>query len=243
MIRRRYKKIRFLIWPVFLKKLLKSSKSLIFKGFYRYPVSSKKYAMRILLAMGLLLLLLPSCRNSGKMETSGEFAGFTFEKIPGAPYQRAIKTESGRLIEEGMVRKGQKDGLWVVYHGDEKNFPKLIAHYVEGVLNGPYMEFNQFGQFLVVAQYRGNKLHGRVAKYNFTRLSEELHYVNGVLEGPYALYFPNSDVKQRTATFKNGVEDGLVRFFNEQGIMTMEYEYKDGKKISGGIVSPEKSEN
>ena len=140
------------------------------------------------------------------------------------------------MIEEGMVLHGKKNGQWVTYHGDVRNFPKTIANYADDVLTGPQMEINPYGQFLAVSEYRNGQLNGRMARYNYTRLVEEMYYKNGVLDGPYTLYFDDSDIKQRTSNFKNGLEDGTVRFFNEQGKITMEYEYKEGKKISGGMV-------
>ncbi|MBK7410120.1 MAG: hypothetical protein IPL49_20920 [Saprospirales bacterium] len=198
--------------------------------------------MRLTLAFCLLSLLGTACQNGENVETSGDFTGYTLEKIPGSSFQRAYKMVGDRLLEEGQLLNGQKNGTWVTYHGDIKNFPKVIATYVNGVRTGPYMEVNEFGQFIIVAQYLNDQLNGRVAKYNFTRLSEELYYQNGVLDGPYTLFFENSDIKQRTAEFKNGVENGWVRYYNEEGKITVEYEYRNGEKVSGGIVAPEESQ-
>lgn len=194
--------------------------------------------MRQFLFYCLLGLLTLSCQQSGKVETSGDFEGYTLEDIPGSPFQRAYKMVGDQLIEEGQVFQGRKTGTWIIYHADQKSFPKVIANYVDGKRSGPYMEINEFGQFLVLAHYLDDQLDGRVAKYNFTRLAEELYYKKGVLDGPYTLYFENSDIKQKTAEFKNGVEDGWVRYYNDAGKLTVEYEYRNGEKIGGGIVEP-----
>lgn len=195
--------------------------------------------MRLLFVILFSVSVLSACRKAGTPESTGDLAGYTLEKIGGSPFQRAYKMEGERLIEEGTVLDGKKNGVWVSYHGDIKGFPKVVANYVAGKLSGPYMEINEYGQFQVVAQYRNNKLHGRVAKYQFTRIAEELHYKDGVLHGPYTAFFPNSDVKQRSAEFKNGLEDGTTRFYNEQGKITMEYLYKNGEKVSGGMAGEE----
>ncbi|MBK6904486.1 MAG: hypothetical protein IPH04_17210 [Saprospirales bacterium] len=195
--------------------------------------------MRLLFVFFFSISLLSACRNTGTVESDGDLAGYTLEKIDGSAFQRAYKMEGERLIEEGSVLDGKKNGEWVSYHSDIKGFPKVIANYVDGKLSGPYMEINEYGQFQVVAQYRNNKLHGRVAKFQYTRIAEELHYKEGILHGPYTAFFPNSDVKQRSAEFKNGLEDGVTRFYNEQGKITMEYQYKNGEKVSGGMVSEE----
>lgn len=186
-------------------------------------------------------LLIAACQPA-PTEEAADLAGYTLESVPGSSWKKALKTDGERLVEEGYVAGGRKTGMWVTYYNDVKNYPKTVASYAEGVLEGPYMEINNFGQYEIVAHYRQGKLHGRYAKYNLTRLVEEMYYKDGLLEGPYTLYFPNSDVKQRTAEFRNGKEHGMIRFFNDQGRITMEYEYRNGEKISGGIVEQEKAE-
>jgi antitoxin component YwqK of YwqJK toxin-antitoxin module len=187
----------------------------------------------------LIAVIFASCQNNAGDKGAGlDLSGYTVEKIPGTSFQRARRIQGDKVIEEGMVLNGKKNGTWITYHGDEKNFPKTIATYADDALSGPYMEINEYGQFLLIAQYRNNKFDGRVAKYNFTRLAEEFHYKNGVLDGLYAVYYENSDIRQRSAEFKNGVEHGAVRFYDPQGNITVEYQYKNGEKISGGMVSP-----
>lgn len=186
------------------------------------------------IAVGLVfLLLVAACRPGG---SGADLTGYTLENVPGSSFKRALKTEGELLLEEGYLLQGKKTGTWVTYHGDARNFPKIVANYADGLLEGPYMEFNNFGQFELVAHYSANKLNGKATRYNLTRLSEEMYYKDGVLDGPYVQYYPNSDIKQRTSGFKNGKEHGTMRYFNDQGRITMEYEYKDGVKISGGMV-------
>ena len=38
--------------------------------------------------------------------------------------------------------------------------------------------------------------------------------------------------------YKNGLQDGYFRYYDEEGNVTLEYEYKEGEKIKGGIVEP-----
>ncbi|MEL7159304.1 MAG: hypothetical protein AAFN92_00990, partial [Bacteroidota bacterium] len=64
-------------------------------------------------------------------------------------------------------------------------------------------------------------------------------YVDGQLDGALATFdYRNNKIKQEV-TYKNGVLDGPMRYFNEEGEVTLQYLYKDGEKISGGIVEPE----
>jgi antitoxin component YwqK of YwqJK toxin-antitoxin module len=222
--------------------LRKSCKALSLDNFtmvYKKGVNMKK-----ILVFSLLLVLGTACRPGGETQSEElDLSSFTLEKIPGSAFQRAVRLENGKLLEEGLLHNGKKNGTWVVYHGDEKNFPKSIATYVDGILSGPFMEINNFGQFTIIAQYKDNKYDGRVAKYNFTRLAEEFHYKDGVLDGLYTSYYDGTEIKQRSAEFKNGVENGFVRFFDAQGNVTVEYQYKNGEKISGGMVSPPEKGN
>jgi antitoxin component YwqK of YwqJK toxin-antitoxin module len=192
--------------------------------------------MRTLLLSLIACLLWSACQTGDTSPETPNLEGFTVEKMPGTDFKMAQKFDDDRLVEEGMLFKGEKTGTWITYHGDRRNFPKIVANYAGGVLNGPYMEFNQYGQFEVVAHYRNNRLHGRVSKYKVTRLVEELTYKEGVLDGPYTLFYENSDFVQRTAEFKDGKEHGTIRYFNENGEVTMQYEYRNGEKISGGMV-------
>ena len=49
---------------------------------------------------------------------------------------------------------------------------------------------------------------------------------------------PQTGRLQKEINYKMGVQDGYFRYYNESGQINMEYLYKDGEKISGGIVDP-----
>ena len=191
--------------------------------------------MKLVLTTFVITLLL-SCQPTSTPSPGGDLAGYTLESIPGSDFERAYKIEGKRIVEEGQVWNGKKNGTWVTYHNNPRNFPKVVITYVDGKRSGPYMEFNPFGQFLMVAHYQDDQLNGRMAKYDFTRIKEEIHYKDGEMDGLYTLYYDNSDQVQRTAEFKDGKENGWIRYYNEEGKLTMEYEYRNGEKISGGIV-------
>jgi len=37
------------------------------------------------------------------------------------------------------------------------------------------------------------------------------------------------------AEYKNGKQDGMYKYYDEDGKVVMEYVYKDGEKVSGGM--------
>jgi len=193
--------------------------------------------IRILISvLGTLVFL--SCNKGGAGGATEQFdsSGYVIESIPGTQYQRAAKKgEEGALQEEGLFRNGLKEGTWVVYHPDGV-FPAKVITYAEGMYNGPYMEFNERGQLTLRASYKNNILDGPWGKYRFGRAEAEAAYKNGKLDGRSREYDDQSGKLIKEVNYKDGKQHGMLRFFNEAGEVTLEYEYKDGEKVGGGIV-------
>ncbi len=164
---------------------------------------------------------------------------YELEDIPGADASRAVLRDGeGQLLEEGTLRSGLKTGTWIAYHpGGE--FPKTAVSYINGMYNGPYMEFNARGQLELRATYLNNKLHGPWVKYRFGRPEAEAGYKNGELHGTYLGYDTKTGKVQKEINYKNGVQHGAYRFYNEEGVVTLEYEYRDGERVGGGIKNTE----
>ena len=182
-------------------------------------------------------LLLVACQNqSSSSQNTPPPAGMTSEPVPGAMLDYVYQGEPQKIDEEGFWKNGKKNGIWVTYHNDAKHLPKVVAHYVDGQLEGPYMEVNNRAQVEVLASYRNNKLHGRYPYYKFNRMTEQHFYQNGLLDGQMTTYHQNTDKIQKLIEFKEGKEHGKYQFFNEEGRLTMEYIYENGEKKSGGII-------
>ncbi len=196
-----------------------------------------------LIAIISLPLFLFSCKQAGA-PSAGAFdtTGFQLEDIPGSVYKRAVKMgENGYLQEEGMLHNGLQEGLWITYHAGTP-FPAKAASFSGGAYNGPYMEFNERGQLTLRATYKNNKLDGPWGKYSFGRPEIEAHYKAGELDGGYFEYDSRNGKIQKEVNYKNGKQHGMYRFFNEEGKITLEYEYRDGEKVSGGIVEGEQAQ-
>lgn len=163
---------------------------------------------------------------------------FQLTDIPGSAMQRAIRTDStGKIAEEGMVLDGKRQGEWVLY-STERDVPRSIANYADDKLNGPYMEFAPFGQVNLICSYIDNQLEGRFVRLMNIRPFETGTYLHGQLEGLYTKYYESRDIVQQEQMFKQGKLHGTTKFFNEKGDLIMQYEYKDGEKVSGGVVEP-----
>jgi antitoxin component YwqK of YwqJK toxin-antitoxin module len=194
--------------------------------------------MRSFILLAIITSILFSC-NSGSTTTgaSEDLTGYETEKIDGSNVIRAIKKNSvGDIIEEGYVSNGKRNGAWITYWENEyAGRFKSIASYSDGMLNGPYIEFSNRSQIEKEVNYANNKYNGKFAQYKFGRTEKEITYRDNVLDGPSIEYNTKGD-KQKEVNYKNGKLDGKWRTFNEEGEVTLEYIYKDGEKVSGGII-------
>ncbi len=199
--------------------------------------------MKIQTLIPLLLLLFPAsaceqqaATGTGEASTIDE-SGYELTPIPGTHTKMAVKKDqNGRLVEEGLLRDGKKEGTWVTYHTtDEKQIAKSVQGFHNGLPNGVLIEYGNRGQLEKIAHYLNGKLHGRYATYDYGRIKEIRHYKNGLLDGLYIKNYPKSDKIQSEAEFKNGKQDGFYRYYDEEGKVVMEYQYRNGEKVSGGM--------
>ena len=80
---------------------------------------------------------------------------------------------------------------------------------------------------------------GPWGKFRFGRPELTSNYKDGELDGILREYdFRNGNLKKE-ATYKAGKLDGLVRDYDEEGRVMVEYMYRDGEKVSGGVVERE----
>lgn len=192
--------------------------------------------MRYLLGM-FLITILASCGGSGTnapAPTPSNLTGFLSEKINGSNAELASKKDgAGLVIEKGIIRDGKKDGVFMTYHSNGRI--KTIGSYVNDQLNGVYLELSDREQVDSKTNYLNGVLHGPHATYKFGRPTLELAYKNGVQEGPFTEYSDRGKIS-KSGTFKAGKLDGTMKFFDDEENLTMEFEYKDGEKVSGGII-------
>lgn len=161
--------------------------------------------------------------------------------LPGG-YQKVVKRNvKGKVLEEGVLKNGKRNGMWIVYNA-KKPFPKTITNFIDDQYSGNHIEFSNTGQFELVCTYNNNQLDGHYAKYKNIRIIEEGNYKNGQLDGPYRLYYQNKDILREQVNYKNGKLDGETTYYNEEGQVIMRYIYKNGERISGGRVEPKAKE-
>lgn len=186
----------------------------------------------------LLLLLLNGCQDAsggsaaGPVETvSVDETEYEVTPVEGSTAKKAIKRDLlGGVAETGFILNGLKQGTWTSY-GNDQSYPEKIVSYIDGALNGPYIEMDQQGRVALVTNYTANVLDGPYAKYRIGRPEQTVRYVNGLMDGPLVDYdFRNGKIKKEV-TYKMGVLHGPFRYFNEEGVVIQEYTYIDGERV------------
>jgi antitoxin component YwqK of YwqJK toxin-antitoxin module len=155
--------------------------------------------------------------------------------IPGTTFKKAERKDPlGAIIEAGFVLDGKKHGTWTTYNQDSQA-PEIFMSYIDGALNGPYIEMDAQGRYALIANYKANKLHGHYGKYRIGRAELTANYIDGALDGVMAEYnYRNQKIKQEVS-YKMGLKHGFMRYYNDEGKITLEYLYKDDERVSGGI--------
>lgn len=184
-----------------------------------------------------ILFILVACKENSTQESANQnLVGYEIIDLEGVDGSMALKRNAqGTIIEQGIIKNGMKDGLWINYHDDENNLPSRIMSFANGIQNGPDISLSNRGQIEEMSHYLNNKFHGRYGKYKFGRPSITTEYANGEFDGVHKEYF-NTGKLQKLIEFKDGKQDGKLEYYDEEGNVTLQYTYKNGEKISGGIV-------
>jgi len=90
-----------------------------------------------------------------------------------------------------------------------------------------------------MATYKDNKLNGSWGELRFGRPEMTANYKDGELDGIRREYDYSTGKLLKEASFKAGQLDGLVRDYDEEGRVMVEYMYREGEKISGGVIERE----
>lgn len=205
-----------------------------------------KIMKRLIILPFVLLLFCFGCENNSsgsgtEPATAISTAGYQLEPLEGSDLVLATKySEEGELLEKGFFKDNLPEGTWFYYDYRTKANPKRVVSYIQGVANGPYMEMSELGQIELHAYYKNNKLDGPWAVYKFGRAVKKAEYKNGLLDGVYQEFTNSTGKLMKEIHYVEGVENGPYRFFNDHGDLTMEYQYENGEKVSGGIIDTDR---
>lgn len=148
-----------------------------------------------------------------------------FEDIPSLT---AIKLTdgAGNLSQSGLVKDGKRAGNWVEYHPG--GMVKSVVSYVDGKKEGAAIELNNSGQLEKRMQYHNDQLHGDYREFRYNTVKEERTYRKGKLEGTVKVFYDNGKLMEEGA-YENGIRHGVSKWYDQDGNVTIEYEYKNGE--------------
>ncbi len=190
--------------------------------------------MRILVLFTLLLGMM-ACGGGGGTGPQQSTAGYDIEDCGNGVKSLTKKDADGNMIEQGYILNGTRNGVWKTYFtGEYAGRVKTITSYVNGALNGPHFEISQRGYVDAESNYKANEYHGRAVSYKFGKPIEIRTYKENVLHGPSEEHYSRGGMK-KLINFKDGKQHGQMIWYDEDGNITMEYEYNEGEKVSGGI--------
>jgi antitoxin component YwqK of YwqJK toxin-antitoxin module len=88
----------------------------------------------------------------------------------------------GRQVEYTINERGEKHGTYIVKNKYGRT--ATMQTYINGVMEGPYVEYYDDGQIKSVCKCRNNKIEGEYCEWSSSGdIIEESHYVNGVKHG------------------------------------------------------------
>ncbi len=189
--------------------------------------------------IGILLLLSVIMMSCGGPSSGGgiDLSGYTTTNLTGNGVRAQKFSADGTLVEEGYVANGKMNGVWLTYHPDGSI--KTLTTYVDNLKSGPHLEFTQRGQITLKAYFDNGEFDGPYGKYKSGRPVSESTYKKGKLDGTHKEFFTSgreSGKLQKLVEFKNGVQDGKLEYYDEEGNVTLTYQYENGVKLDGGIV-------
>jgi antitoxin component YwqK of YwqJK toxin-antitoxin module len=182
--------------------------------------------------------ILSSCKPSetAPVAGTGDFTGYDLQEIPGSSIRRAVKNHaSGQIAEEGYVLDDKRTGQWIKYNPDGQL--ASIENYVNGLLHGPYLKFANRGQVEQRINYSQGQMHGYWYQFKFGNKIEERQYNLGKLHGNVRTYDDKNWKLRSESAYQDGLQHGIYRYYDDEGKVSLEYEYKNGEKIRGGMVN------
>lgn len=179
-----------------------------------------------------------SCKNSGPkiVATPANLQGMTVVEIPGSKIQKAFRYDpNGNIMEEGDLLDGKKTGTWIVYHPGEKGLASIIQNYGDGLKSGLYMEINDRNQVKQYGYYLNDQKDGKWTKWNYSRREIEEEFKEGKRHGFTRTFYNNGKdgTVQEEKEFKDGVLNGTYKYYLEDGTVSIDYVYENGKKVKG----------
>ena len=178
---------------------------------------------------GIFIMVVPACQPAKSGDSLYESAN-----IKNSDQKLVTKLDSlGNKLIEGTLWQNKKNGSWVTYYPGGQM--QTMTNYIEGKKNGIYIKMGADNKIQEFGAYEDDLLEGIFIKYLYGFKDEQLEFHKGKKNGWAKKYYMGGGI-QREMQYKDDVENGLYRFYGEDGKKMIEETFKDGKKTGGGIV-------
>jgi len=132
------------------------------------------------------------------------------------------------VIEEGVYKDNKKDGVWLIYYAD--GVKKSEITYVNGEPKGRATFYYENGKVRESGIWQDEHWVGSYKYfYESGQLSYDWNYNSkGKREGEQK-YFHKNGAKMYEGSWINGQTSGVLKVYNEDGLLVEEKVYQDGK--------------
>ncbi len=183
-------------------------------------------------------MILTSCQENAN-DSVADLSKYQLQNIPGTDLKKAIFLDKdNEIVEEGYVLNGLKEGQWSHYNVSGEILLKL-ENYHKGKLIGHQLKLNARYEMESRTQFLNGLQQGYHAEFKRNRKKVEAYYKNGKRHGRMTQYHDYSDKILSEADYMDGKQHGIYKYYDKSGNVTLDYEYKNGEKVRGGIVEKE----
>jgi uncharacterized protein len=140
---------------------------------------------------------------------------------------------SGKLSSEGFMKNDQPDGYWKTYY--ENGNVKSEGNRENFMLNGSWKFYDETGKIVLDINYEQNLKNGTRTTYMENEKIVE-NFEKDIKQGFTYIYYPNGSLK-RDIFFRDGLEEGYAREYDEDGLVIALYQYRKGFLINREIIN------
>jgi antitoxin component YwqK of YwqJK toxin-antitoxin module len=145
-----------------------------------------------------------------------------------AGLQRAIVKSGEITSSEGDFLNGLHHGTWTVYDNEGK--VASITTYQNGKKQGVELIFDNQGYVQSKASYHDDQLDGEYLAYKRRKITDRKMYEAGQMNGLVQKFYVDGTLMQES-TYVNGIIDGVAKWYDQEGNLTIEYTYNMGKLV------------
>lgn len=144
-----------------------------------------------------------------------------------------LKHDNGKIASEGTMREGLPDGYWKSYNN--KGFLISEGNRKEFLLDSLWKFYNEDGKLSMTVNYKNGKKNGIKTTYLADSKIEE-EYKDNIKINVEKHYDLNAKLI-RSIPFENGLEEGIAKEFNSEGIIILLTHYQKGYVIRREFIN------